>query len=398
MEHSSALTAIFIAFVAAIVGGEIAMRLKMPSVVGQIFAGVLVGKSVLGWVSTESTPTLIDLGELGAAFLLFSVGLETPLKKIGKVGPEALTVAVLGVLVPFIVGFGWAHFYGLANAQSIFVASAFIATSAGITAKILQELGVIDKKYSQVILGAAVIDDVLAMLVLSVVSAISTGQPINFASIGLISVQSLGFIFIMATVGRRLAKTSGRMLGKPLSPLSPWSLSIALCIGVAVLANQLGLAAIIGAFLVGMVLAETDYRDWIHEKVIDLNEFIVPFFFIAAGLNVDVQAFKSLGAIGSLILISILAVVGKFVGAWLGAKENRMLVGVGMVPRGEVGIIIAGLGFQFRVIGKDVYSLLVGMSLVTSVVAAPILKLLVKREAGKLGSREAHDAEEREEA
>jgi Kef-type K+ transport system membrane component KefB len=172
------------------------------------------------------------------------------------------------------------------------------------------------------------------------------------------------------------------MLDKPLSPLSPWSLSIALCIGVAVLADQLGLAAIIGAFLVGMVLAETDYRDWIHEKVIDLNEFIVPFFFISAGLNVDVHAFKSIGAIGSLILISILAVVGKFVGAWLGAREDRLLVGIGMVPRGEVGIIIAGLGFQFKVIGKDIYSLLVGMSLLTSVVAAPILKLLVKRGAG----------------
>ncbi len=383
MEHSSALTAIFIAFLAAIIGGEIAMRLKMPSVVGQIFAGVSVGRSVFGWISTADTPILVDLGELGAAFLLFSVGLETPFAKIGKVGKEAFTVAVLGVIVPFVVGFGWAHFVGLPNAQAVFVAAAFIATSAGITAKILQELGVIDKKYSQVILGAAVIDDVLAMLVLSVVSSISTGQAINFASIGLVAVQSLGFIFIMATVGRRLAKSKGQMLDKPLSPLSPWSLSIALCIGVAVLANQLGLAAIIGAFLVGMVLAETDYRDWIHEKVIDLNEFIVPFFFISAGLNVDISAFKSLGAIGSLILISVLAIVGKFVGAWLGAKDDRMLVGIGMVPRGEVGIIIAGLGFQFRVIGKDIYSLLVGMSLLTSIVAAPILKMLVKREGKK---------------
>ena len=382
MEHTSALTAIFIAFLAAVVGGEVAMRVKMPSVVGQIFAGVLVGRSVFGWVSTTDSPILVDLGELGAAFLLFSVGLETPFAKIGKVGKEAFLVAVLGVIVPFIVGFGWAHFSGLPTAQAVFVAAAFIATSAGITAKILQELGVIDQKYSQVILGAAVIDDVLAMLVLSVVSSISTGQAINLASIGLVAVQSLGFIFIMATVGRRLAKSKGAMLlDKPKSPLSPWSLSIALCIGVAVLANQLGLAAIIGAFLVGMVLAETDYRDWIHEKVIDLNEFIVPFFFISAGLNVDVSAFQSVGAIGSLALISVLAVAGKFVGAWLGAKEDRVVVGIGMVPRGEVGIIIAGLGFQFKVIGKDIYSLLVGMSLVTSIVAAPILKMLVKREA-----------------
>ena len=383
MEHTSALTAIFIAFIAAVIGGEIAMRLKMPSVVGQIFGGIIIGKSVLNWIAPESTPIIIELGELGAAFLLFSVGLETPFAKIGKVGKEALIVAVLGVIVPFIAGFGWAHLSSLPTAESIFVATAFIATSAGITAKVLQELGVIDKKYSQVILGAAVIDDVHPMIVLSVVSSVSTGKGVNPLAIGLVIVQSLGFIFIMATVGRRLAKSKGRMLNKPLNPLSPWSLSIALCIGVAVLSNMLGLAAIIGAFLVGMVLAETDYRDWIHEKVIDLNEFIVPFFFISAGLSVDIMAFKSLSAIGSLLLISILAIVGKFVGAWLGAKQDRTMVGVGMVPRGEVGIIIAGLGFQFKVIGKDVYSLLVGMSLITSIVAAPVMKWLVKREAKK---------------
>ena len=381
MDHGAALLTIFIAFVAAIIGGEIAMRLKMPSVVGQIIAGVVVGKSVLNWVSIDTTPILFELGELGAAFLLFSVGLETPFDKIKQVGREALVVAVLGVIVPFIVGFAWAHFAGFPNNQAAFVAAAFIATSAGITAKILQELGVIDQKYSQVILGAAVIDDVLAMLVLSVVSAVSTGETVNFASIAIVIVQSLAFIFLMSTLGRKIAKSRGsRILDKPLSPLSPWSLSIALCIGVAVLANKLGLAAIIGAFLVGMVLAETDYKEWIHEKVIDLNEFIVPFFFISAGLNVDIEAFRSLDALGQLLLVSTLAVVGKFVGAFLGASQNRRVVGIGMVPRGEVGIIIAGLGFQFKVIGKDIYSLLVGMSLLTSIVAAPILKALVKKD------------------
>lgn len=381
MDHSAALTSIFIAFVAAIIGGEIATRLKMPSVVGQIFAGIIVGKSVLGWISSESSPILVDLGELGAAFLLFSVGLETPFEKIGKVGKEALVVAVLGVVFPFVIGFAWAQFAGLDNAKAGFVAAAFIATSAGITAKVLQELGVIDKQFSQVILGAAVIDDVLAMLVLSIVSSTTTGGSVNPWSIALVIIQSLAFIAIMATFGRRLAKSKGkRILDKPMNPLSPWSLSIGLCIGVAVLANKLGLAAIIGAFLVGMVLAETDYQEWIHEKVIDLNEFIVPFFFISAGLNVDIEAFKSFSAIGNLLFVSVLAILGKYVGAWLGAKKDRAIVGIGMVPRGEVGIIIAGLGFQFKVLGKDIYSLLVGMSLLTSVVAAPILKKLVSKD------------------
>lgn len=380
MDHGATLLTIFTAFIAAIIGGEIAMRLRMPSVVGQIVAGIVIGKSVLGWVGGQSAPILYDLGELGAAFLLFSVGLETPFEKIGQVGKEAFIVALFGVVVPFAVGFGWAHFSGLPTTEAAFVAAAFIATSAGITAKVLQELGVIDQKYSQVILGAAVIDDVLAMLVLTIVSALSRGKDVNAGAIAIVVVQSLAFIFLMGTLGRRIAQKGSRILDKPLSPLSPWSLSIALCIGVAVLANKLGLAAIIGAFLVGMVLAETDYKEWIHEKVIDLNEFIVPFFFISAGLNVDVMSFANLSSFVQLLVVTALAVVGKFVGAWFGAKEHRKVVAIGMVPRGEVGIIVAGLGFQFKVIGKDVYSLLVGMSLLTSVVAAPILKMFVRKD------------------
>ena len=383
MDSGAVFTAIFIAFIAAIIGGEIAMRLRMPSVVGQIVGGIVIGKSALGLIPDYSREILTVLGELGAAFLLFSVGLETPFEKIGKVGREAFVVAILGVIFPFVAGFAWAHFSGFTNSQSAFVASAFIATSAGITAKVLQELGVIDKTYSQVILGAAVIDDILAMMVLAVVSATSTGQSANWWSIAMVTIQSIAFVFLMATLGRRLAKKGGRILDKPLSPLSPWSLSIALCIGVAVLANKLGLAAIIGAFLVGMVLAETDYKEWIHEKVIDLNEFIVPFFFLSAGLNVDLNSLKSGHAILSLVVISALAVAAKFVGAFLGVKENRRIVGIGMVPRGEVGIIIAGLGMQFRVIEEGIYSLLVGMSLLTSIVAAPILKALIGKKSSE---------------
>lgn len=377
MHLDTTFLAIFVAFIAAIIGGEVAMRLRMPSVVGQIIAGIVVGRSALNLIPDSSREVLAVLGELGAAFLLFSVGLETPFERIGKVGKEAFVVAILGVVFPFAAGFAWAHFSGFSLNQSAFVASAFIATSAGITAKVLQELGVIDKKYSQVILGAAVIDDILAMLVLSIVSAVSTGKDPNLASIGLVVIQSLGFIFLMATLGRRLAQTKGRILDKPLSPLSPWSLSIALCIGVGVLAHKLGLAAIIGAFLVGMVLAETDYKEWIHEKVVDLNEFIVPFFFISAGLSVNLESFKSLPAIGSLLLVTALAILAKFVGAFLGAKSNRRIIGFGMVPRGEVGIIVAGLGMQFKVIEEGIYSILVGMSLLTSIVAAPALKKLI---------------------
>jgi Kef-type K+ transport system membrane component KefB len=140
----------------------------------------------------------------------------------------------------------------------------------------------------------------------------------------------------------------------------------------------MGLAAIIGAFLVGMILAETEYQEWLHEKLIDLNEFIVPFFFVVVGMSVDIRAFGSWSMIGTLVLITVLATLGKLAGGWLGAKEDRAIIGIGMVPRGEVGVIVASLGKAFGVLSASTYSLLVGMSLLTSVVAAPVLMRLVK--------------------
>ncbi|MEI7577556.1 MAG: cation:proton antiporter [Armatimonadota bacterium] len=380
MEHASGgLLALFVVFFASIVGGEVAMRLRMPAVVGQILAGVVIGASGFNWVPSDSMPVLNVLAELGAVFLLFSVGIETPFEKIGKVGAEAFRVALLGVIVPFILGFGWAFWSGSKAPEAAFVAAAFVATSAGITAKVLSDLGVIDKRFAQVILGAAVIDDVLAMLILTVVSSLAKGGGVDLWSIFLVLVQAVGFIFVLMTLGRKAARRGGKLLGKPLSPLSPWSLSIAMCIGVAVLASYMGLAAIIGAFLVGMILAETEYQDWIHEKLVDLNEFIVPFFFVVVGMSVDIRAFGSWPMVGTLLFITALATVGKLLGGWLGAKEHRAIIGIGMVPRGEVGVIVASLGKAFGVLSASTYSLLVAMSLLTSVVAAPVLAALVKR-------------------
>lgn len=379
MEHSTILMALFVAFVAAVILGEIAERLKLPAVVGQILAGVVVGQSALNWIPSDSTPFLHSLGELGAAFLLFAVGLETPLDKLKEVGKEAIWVAVLGVIFPFAIGFGYSHFSGHGSAEAAFVAATFVATSAGITAKVLQDLGVIDRKFAQVILGAAIIDDILAMLILAIVTSVATGDGFSPLELGWVLIQALGFVFAIGFFGRKLVKSRPKVIKISDGSLSPWTLSIALCIGVAVLATKFGLAAIIGAFLIGMLLAETSYRDWLHEKIIDLNAFIVPIFFVSAGLNIDLSAFNSVAAILTLLLVSALAFVSKFVGAWLGAKNDRAMVGVGMVPRGEVGIIIAGLGVQFAVISKPLYSILVGMSIVTSIAGAMILSMLIKR-------------------
>lgn len=379
MEHSTILLALFLAFVSAILLGALAEKLKLPAVVGQIVAGIVIGPSALRWIQGDSTTFLHSIGELGATFLLFAVGLETPLDKLKEVGKEALLVAVLGVIFPFAAGFAYAYFTGHSNPESAFVAATFVATSAGITAKVLQDLGVIDRKFAQVILGAAIIDDVLAMLILTVVTSVATGDGVSPLELVWVLVQSLGFVLVTAFLGRRIVRNRVQILGKAKSLLSPWTLSIALCMGMAVLATKFGLATIIGAFLIGMLLAETSYREWLHEKVIDLNAFIVPIFFVSAGLNIDLNALSSPAAIGTLLLVSALAFLSKYIGAWLGCKDDRSMVGVGMAPRGEVGIIVAGLGVQFAVISKSLYSILVGMSILTSILGAMILWWLIKR-------------------
>jgi Kef-type K+ transport system membrane component KefB len=380
MAHSSdALISLVVAFAAAAVGGEVAMRLKFPAVAGQIVAGIGVGRLVGGVVSQGSVEFLNLLGELGATFLLFLVGLETPFEQIGKVGKDAFKVAVLGVIIPFVLGYAVSIFWGLSTPQSLFVAAAFIATSAGITAKVLQEFGVLEERFSRVVLGAAVIDDILAMLVLSVVSATASGQGIAPLSLLWLILQAVGFLVVALLLGRGIAKKNSKLLDKPKNPLSPWSLSILLCIGVAALATFFGLAAIIGAFVVGMILAETEYRDWLHEKVIDLNEFLVPFFFITTGMSINLEVFSKPATIGILLLITVLAITGKYLGGFLGSSQDRHLIGVAMVPRGEVGVIVASLALTFKVINNEVYSVLVGMSILTTIFAVPVLGALIGR-------------------
>lgn len=385
MAHSAdALIAITAALGAAIVGGEIAMRLRLPAVVGQIAAGVAVGRLLPTGILETSREPLNVLGELGATFLLFLVGLETPFEQIGKVGKEAIRVAILGVIIPFILGYGFSVVWGQNTVQSLFVASAFVATSAGITAKVLQDMGVISRRFSQVVLGAAVIDDILAMLVLSVVSATATGKGLTAGAIVFLLLQSIGFISVVLFMGRKASHRQKSVLEKPKNPLSPWSLSIFLCVFLAALANTFGLAAIIGAFLAGMILAEGDYREYLHEKVIDLNEFLVPFFFIVTGMSIDLGVFNSLQSVGILIAMTLLAIIGKFVGGYFGASQDKTIVGIAMVPRGEVGVIVASLAITLGVINKQVYSILVGMSLLTSVFAVPILgRLVTKMDSSK---------------
>lgn len=377
--HTEILTGLLVAFVAALIGGEIAQRLKMPAVVGQIAAGVAVGPSALGWMTI--TAPLELLSELGAILLLFAVGLETKLGDLRKVGKTALFVGFLGVVVPFALGAGWAVLSGFTTTKAMFVAAAFVATSAGITAKVLQELGALGRKEARIIMGAAVIDDVLAMLLLAVVSALQTEAGVDVANLLKVLGGAVGFVAIVALLGTRVMRKSSSILDAPIDNESPLLVSFAICLALAVASAYVGLAAIIGAFLAGMVLAETPHRKDLEHDFARVSAIIVPFFFVVTGAKVDVRLLANGPVIVSVLVVTVLAVLGKLVGCGLGArslgKRGAYTVGIGMVPRGEVGVIVAGLGQQAKVFPPTTYAVIIGMSLLTSMIAPPILKRLL---------------------
>ncbi|MFA6230298.1 MAG: cation:proton antiporter [Rhodanobacter sp.] len=394
MHHASdILLALFIIFIAAQVGAEIAQRLKLPGVVGEIAAGCVIGPSLLGWIRPEEilAGTPLDvLAEIGVVLLLFSVGLETRLDDLKKVGKSAVMVGILGVIVPFAAGALWAHGEGFEWVKSLFVAAAFVATSAGITARVLQELGVLQHTESRVILGAAVIDDILAMLLLGVVSSLQGGGSLDVQSLLLTLGGAVGFVTIIGWGGTRMMRRQSNWLEAPISPHSALTLVLALCLGLAWLSTRFGLAAIIGAFLAGMIASETRQRDELEHQTLPLLSFLTPFFFVITGAKINLTELASGHALWMLTVVTVIAIASKLAGGFLGAlslgKRSATIIGFGMVPRGEVGVVIASLGLTAGVFSEQIYAIIVAMSLLTAMVTPPVLAWLLKRQRHADGS------------
>ncbi|MFN8558814.1 MAG: cation:proton antiporter [Dehalococcoidia bacterium] len=347
---------LFIIFVAAKVAAAIATRLGQPSVIGELLAGVVLGPHALGWIGVPSAGILalfhddavtaqhaLDLvlesfAELGVIVLLFVVGLEVRATDIMRVGGRAVSVGVLGIAAPFILGYALMAATGHTSAESAFVATALVATSVGITARVLQELGVLRTRDARVVLGAAVIDDILALLLLAVVSASAAGGSTGVGPVLLIAVQALAFVGFVVWAGghatRRLTVHVDR-----LGPEAPLALSVALMLGLAVASASIGLAAIIGAFLAGMALAETRDRLDLEWHIRPVYEFLTPYFFVVTGSRVDLGAFGDVRVALLAAAITALAIVGKVLGAggamWGTGPRSMLIVGVSMTPRGR---------------------------------------------------------------
>ena len=359
-------------------GEEACRRSGQPPILGEILAGVAVGPSLLGFV--EPSEVLEVFAELGVVVLLFVVGLETRLSDMRAVGGRAARVGVLGVVIPLAGGFALGAASGEGVETSLFIGAALMATSAGITSAVLIELGIGDRPAARTILGAAVIDDVLALLLLSVIVGAAGDQGVSISGVAVLLVGAVAFIGVVAVGGSRILGRYPAALSKPEFSDTGLLPAVLLCLGLAAVAGEIGLAAIVGAFLAGMIVAETRGQTDIEAEIKPLYTFFAPFFFAFIGLEVDLDALADPGTLALLAGVTALAVASKLAGAWLGASDmesrDRALVAFGMVPRGEVGIIVAGIGSTAGVVDAELFAVIVGMAVLTTVIPPPVLRRL----------------------
>jgi Kef-type K+ transport system membrane component KefB len=355
---------------------EVFERLNQPGIVGQILAGVLIGPSVLAWIAPNDF--LTALAELGVMFLLFRVGLEVKSSDLIKAGPTATAVAVLGVIVPFFAGWGLLSIWGEPRIESIFVGAALVATSVGITAQVLAAKDLLKERASKIILGAAVIDDVLGLLILALVSSLAKGK-INILELGVTAAFAVGFTVTVVKWGSR---TMGRVLPHIHHKLragdAQFAAAVVLMFALSVLAVYAGVAAIIGAFLAGMALSGS-VEQRVHDLTHGVTELLVPFFLASIGLHFNLATFGSWPTILLTLLIVLVAVLSKFTGCGLASvrlgRKDALRVGVGMIPRGEVGMVVAQIGLSMGVVGQRIYDAVVFMSIATTLLAPPLLRL-----------------------
>ena len=366
--------------VAAKILGELAERIGQPAVVGELLAGVVLGPSVIGFVD-PTLPALHLIAEIGVVLLLFGIGLETNLKRLLSVGGAAFTVAVVGVVLPFALGYFVSRGLGLELLPAIVAGAALTATSVGITARVLSDLGRLQSVEGQIVLGAAVIDDVIGLVILAVVSDLVAGNAPSMLGILKTTAIAFGFLAAAVIVGRFAIPPVFALIARTGKEHTLASMALALAFLLAVLASNVGSALIVGAFAAGLVLAPTEHVQAIERGVVRLANVFVPVFFVAVGAAVDVRTLGSREVLVVGLALTAVAIAGKFVAGYapVWIRANKTLIGVGMIPRGEVGLIFAQTGLTAGVLNAGDYSALMLMVLITTFIAPPILRALASR-------------------
>ncbi|HUF30350.1 MAG TPA: cation:proton antiporter [Gemmatimonadaceae bacterium] len=354
--------------------GDVAQRIGQPAVLGELVAGVFLGQSALGLLD-PSNETIAALAELGVVILLFEIGLHTNVRSLMKVGRSAIMVGLVGVVLPFTLGYWVASALGIPSLPAIVCGAALTATSIGISARVLSDLNRLQTREGQIVLGAAVIDDVIGLIILTVVASLTLGAVITPLTVGRIAGIAIGFVVAALVLGRWLAPPLFRLVQHIRATGALGLIALAFALFLAWLADISGSARIIGAFAAGLVLHETPQRREIEQATSSLGLLFVPIFFASVGAAVDLRTMADFDAlmIGGALLV--VAVVGKYAAGyapwWF--RGNKALIGVAMIPRGEVGLIFAQMGLSRGALDTQLFSAVTLMVIVTTFLAPPLL-------------------------
>jgi Kef-type K+ transport system membrane component KefB len=422
--HGSSVSLILISLVVILIsaklGGAMMDRIHQPAVLGELIFGVLLGNlSLLGlhqfdYLKTNEGISL--LAELGVIFLLFEVGLESNIKQMMEVGLSSFLVALVGVIVPMLLGWGVGAWFlpQSSTLVHVFIGATLCATSVGITARVLKDLGKTRTKEARIILGAAVIDDVMGLVILAAVSGIIKaadrgGAGISTLDVSVIVLKAVAFLIIALWIGSRLSPRMFSLASKLNVGGMLLAVSICFCFLLSYLANRIELAPIVGAFAAGLILDPVHYQDFrdrgqhsIEELLRPISSFLVPVFFVLMGVKVDLKTFADSSILGFALMLTAVAILGKQTCALAVLERglDRISVGIGMIPRGEVGLIFASIGAALMLSGSPVvssstYSAVVIMVILTTLVTPPLLKVSLARGDRRNNLREQASAEAR---
>lgn len=403
-------------FLLARQGSVLVAKYGMPGLIGEIVIGIIIANltfgdwSLMSFLGLELPPpgshadagsdiylVFYSFAELGVIFLLFTVGLETKVKDLLGSGKAAIIAAVMGVVLPFIAGFALIMAWDGNTNHALFMAAAMVATSVGITARIIKDLKLMDTREARIIIAAAVIDDVLGMIVLAIVKGIAESGEVSIMGILSISIQAILFVvvvilackYVVPKIYDYFENRKKRFIdeGKVPPSANKLVLAIIVCLLMAAFAEFIGLAAIIGAFLAGMIFSEYAWEWDLEHKVDSITTFFLSFFFLNVGMQVDITALTDMSVIFLAVIVIVLALLTKFIGCGYGARmgdktidsAGRNIIGVGMMPRGEVGIIIASIGLASGAMSPELYAVVVLMSVITTIIAPPVLSKLFRK-------------------
>ena len=379
------LLKLIIILAAAKLMGELFKRLHQPEVLGELVAGIIIGPSLLGWVQVDHY--IEFLAEIGVIVLIFEVGLESELKDLLRSGLSSFLVAALGVLFPFGFGYFAVKMFGIAGGSTevaIFIGTTLTATSVGLTARVLSDSGKLESNESKVILGAAVIDDILGLIILATVVGLIQRHVIETGSLLLTVGSAVGFLVGALLIGIYVTPHFMKLIERMQVRGVIFVTSFLWCLFLAFIARKIGLATIVGAFAAGLVVEKATPNVCIGDRIKPVANIFVPIFFVTMGMMVDFRALFNPNTLLLAGILIVIAVISKVLCGWgaLGSQVNRLAVGIGMIPRGEVGLIFASYGLANAVISQSVYSAIILMVIVTTLITPPFLKTaLEKKEA-----------------